>query len=333
MNGQNINLFPFDYDLTWMAFFMDAHDRCYARYGGREDAGPESYLTKASLLKVMRDVLRLHKEGAVLTGRHEPSDRPQRTPEDIPGLSARIAKRKANNRCIHCHDVKMAELEARRQAGTFRKEMIFTYPLPSAVGLFVEPDEQTKVRAVKPQSPAAAAGARAGDVLQALDGARVLTVADFSHVLEHTTGEAQLPLEVRRAGQAVRMNLHLTGDWRRTADPSWRSSTYLAGPNAGLWAVPLTDAEKRTARIPVDNLALRITFFFPGQETPKQAGLQLGDVIVEVDGSRRPLTTRQLHTHCQMDHTYGDKLPLVVRRGEQELKLTLELPRKPAQLN
>jgi S1-C subfamily serine protease len=174
---------------------------------------------------------------------------------------------------------------------------------------------------------------RAGDLLQTLDGVRVLTVADFAHVLEHAPQEAEVPLQVRRAGQTVRTTLHLAGDWRKTADPSWRSSTYLAGPNAGLWAVPLSDAEKRQAHIPADQLALRITFFFPGQDAPKKAGLQLGDVIVEVDGSRQSLTTRQLHTHCQMDHTYGDKLLLVVRRGDQELKVTLELPRKPAQLN
>ena len=54
MNGVNINLFQFDYDLTWMAFFMDAHDGIYARYGGREDHDAESHLTKPSLLRVMR---------------------------------------------------------------------------------------------------------------------------------------------------------------------------------------------------------------------------------------------------------------------------------------
>jgi hypothetical protein len=333
MNGQNLNLFPFDYDLTWMAFFMDADDHYYARYGGREDAGAESHLTKASLLRVMREVLRLHKDGAVLTRRHEPSGHPPRTPEDIPGLNARMAKRKPNNRCIHCHDVKQAELLGRREVGTFRKDLIFSYPPPSAVGLLVEPDEQTRVRSVKPNSPGAAAGLRPGDVLETLDGARVLTMADFAHVLEQVPREAQVPLEIRRDGQAVRTILRLAGDWRKSDDPSWRSSTYVAGPNAGFWAVPLTEAEKRKAGIPVDNLALRVNVFFGGQEAPKEAGLQLGDVLVEVDGSRRPRTIRQVHTHCQMNHDYGDKLPLVVRRGDREVKLTLELPKRPAQLN
>src|SRR5262249_48772438 len=150
---------------------------------------------------------------------------------------------------------------------------------------------------------------------------------------EQLPREAQVPLDVRRDGQTVRTTLRLAGDWRKTEDPSWRSSTYVAGPNAGFWAVPLGDADKRKAGIPADNLALRITVFFGGQDAPKMAGLQIGDVLVEVDGSRRPRTIRQLHTHCQMNHDYGDKLPLVVRRGDREVRLTLELPARPAQLN
>ena len=49
MNGVNLNQFQFEYDLTWMAFFQNAEGRTYARYGGRDDSGPESHLTKASM--------------------------------------------------------------------------------------------------------------------------------------------------------------------------------------------------------------------------------------------------------------------------------------------
>ena len=83
MNGQNLGLFQFDYDLTWMAFFMDDQDRFYARYGGREDADPDGYLTKASLLRVMREVLRLHEGRDVQTSRYEPAGKAVRTPEGI----------------------------------------------------------------------------------------------------------------------------------------------------------------------------------------------------------------------------------------------------------
>jgi serine protease Do len=333
MNGQNLNLFQFDYDLTWMAFFMDGHDRFYARYGGRDDAHAESHLTKASLLRVMRQVLDRHAAGAVQTSRYEPVAKTVRTPEDIAPLKARVSRRKPGNRCIHCHDVKQGRLEERLQAGTFTRELIYSYPMPEQVGLDVDPDRQDRVRSVKPGSPAAAAGLRAGDVLRDVDGQHVLTAADLARVLELTPREASLPVEVVRDGRPVRTTLRLQGDWRKTPDPSWRSSTYVAGPNGGFWAEPLKPEQKQKAGIPEDWLALRVTVFFQGRTEAEKAGLQLGDVLVEVDGIRRPMTARQMHTHFQMNRNYGDEVPLVVRRGGKELKLTMTLPESPAKLD
>src|SRR5262245_45012940 len=123
MNGVNLNLFQFEYDLTWMAFFMDSQDRFYARYGGREDASPESHLNKESLLTVMREVLALHKDGKVQTSRYEPDGKPVRTPEEIPPMKAMLARRK-ENKCIHCHDVKVAGLRHEQEQKTFTRDLI-----------------------------------------------------------------------------------------------------------------------------------------------------------------------------------------------------------------
>jgi S1-C subfamily serine protease len=96
--------------------------------------------------------------------------------------------------------------------------------------------------------------------------------------------------------------------------------------------VPLTEAEKKKIGIPKDGLALRVSMFFRGRPEGPSAGLRLNDVLVEVDGIRRVMTTRQMQTHFQMSRNYGDKVPLVVRRGKEELKLTLTLPDGPARL-
>jgi hypothetical protein len=332
MNGKNLQLFQFDYDLTWMAFFMDDQDHFYTRYGDRDDCSAESFLTKASLLRVMRAVQARHAIGQVQTSRYEPGALPVRTPEEIAPLQKRLLRRKPDQRCIHCHDVKMGELQVLQQAGTFRKDMIFGYPPPSVVGIGVNPDEQDVIRSVALGSPAAKAGLRSGDRLRNLDGQHLLTVADFARVLELTPPEAALPLEVQREGLALQVTLRLRGAWRKTTDPSWRSSTYLAGPNAGFWGIALSDAEKRKEGIPPDSQALLINFFFRAHPTPARSSLQLNDILVEFDGQRQPMTPRQIHTHCQMNHSYGDRLPIVVRRGGKEAKLTLWLPDKPAQL-
>jgi hypothetical protein len=157
-----------------------------------------------------------------------------RTPEDYAGLNARIARRKPGQRCIHCHDVKMADLYERQQAGTFTRDLVFTYPPPSTVGIVVDPDAQDRVQTVKSGSFAAAAGLRPDDVLKDLDGQRILTAADFARVLECTPKEASLPLKVVRDGQPVQTTLRLpTGGGRRTRPggrpPTWPGPTAASG--------------------------------------------------------------------------------------------------------
>lgn len=328
MNGVNINRFQFEYDLTWMAFFQDAEGRTYARYGGREDGDPQSHLTKASLLKLMSQVLELHQKGAVQKiGRYEPEGQPARTPEDIPPMSTMLAKRKV--KCIHCHDVKVAELRDRQARKAFKRDMIFTYPTPLAVGLKLDPDDQGRVKSVSAGSPAAAAGVQTGDRLQSADGERILSLADMARVLELTPKEATLPLKLDRDGKSIQAQLHLSGDWKRTADPSWRASVHLAGPNPGFWGVELDRAQKRAAEIPEDGLALRVIFLFPNHRTPIRAGLKLKDIVIEFDGERHPMSTRHVHALCQIRHDYGDRVPIVVRRNGKDLSLMLELPDSP----
>jgi serine protease Do len=327
MNGVDLNLFQFDYDLTWMAFFMDADDKFYARYGGREDADPESYLTRASLARVMREALRKHRGGPGEAARPETARGLARTPEDIPTMAPMMARRK--EKCIHCHDVKVADLRHRRELGTFSRDQVFTYPTPSAVGLKVDPDDQARVESVRPESPASRAGVRAGDRIGAVGGEPVLTVADFARILERTPDRADLPLRLERDGRPVPTELHLEGHWRRTADPSWRPSVEVAGPNLGFWALPLSAAQKEPLGIDAGSMGLKVSFLFPKHPTPPRADLRVGDVVVEVDGRRKGMTTRQLHAYCQMNHAYGDKVPAVVLRDGREVRLTLELPDRP----
>ena len=124
MNGINLELFQFEFDLTWMSFFMDAENRIYTRYGGRDDSSPESHLNRNSLLATMRSALALHKVQDVLKSRLEPTGRTVRTPEQIPTMRAMLAKRK--NKCIHCHDVKVASLKHLRNQNKLQRHMVCT---------------------------------------------------------------------------------------------------------------------------------------------------------------------------------------------------------------
>jgi predicted metalloprotease with PDZ domain len=329
MNGVNINLFQFEYDLTFMAFFMDANDRFYARYGGREGFDAETCLTKESLVRVMEQVLELHRAGKVQTSRYEPTGKPARTPEDIPPMIAMIAKRK-ENKCIHCHDVKVTELRHLQSLGKFTRDMVFTFPMPSAVGLEMDTREQNRVRSVAAESPAARAGLRVGDAIVSADGQRVLTEADLARVLELTPKQANLPLELRRDGKPVPAMLELTGDWRRGREPAWRESLHVAGPNAGFWGEKLKPEERKKLGLAADAMAVKVTFIW-GDYT-KQAGLQVGDTVVALDGHRSDWRINQLHAHLNLHCDYGDSVPLVVSRGGTEQTLTMKLPDGPPPL-
>ena len=58
--GVDLNLFEFDYDLTWSAFFMNHHGHIYGRYGTRKEVAAESMMSETGLKVVMQKVLDAH---------------------------------------------------------------------------------------------------------------------------------------------------------------------------------------------------------------------------------------------------------------------------------
>lgn len=326
MNGVNINLFQFERDLTWMAFFMDGRDRFYARYGGREDEEAESHLTKESLVRTMKKVLELHRRGEVQKSRYEPRPKPERTPEQIPTMKAMMAKRK-DSKCIHCHDVKVAELKDLQQKGRFTRDLVFTYPAPSAIGIDLDTEIQNSVRSVTPGSPANRAGVQAGDVLLSADGQRILTFADLTRVLEMTPAESKLPLKIKRGNETIGPTLKLSGNWRRTKDPSWRESLHVAGPNGGFWGQKLSEEERENAGLPNDKMAVLVTHIW-GDHT-RRAGIKNDDIVVKFDGITKDMTIAQLHAHLNLNRNYGDAIALTIRRKGKEHDLILTLPKEP----
>ena len=327
MNGINLDLFQFEYDLTWMGFFMDGNDRFYARYGGRLDEDAESHLSQQSLARVMRQVIGLHRDKAVQTSHYESQGLNPRTPEQLAAMTAMLANR--DNKCIHCHDVKVATLKHLRTLNRFRRDLVFTYPAPANIGIVIDPHQQDLVTRVTPDSPASQGGMRSGDRLKSVNGHRILTFADFSRVLEKTPADSQLAVTYLRAGVPRVSRLTLSGNWRRTSDPSWRESLHVAGANCGLWGKKLTEKEKRGKGIPADQLGLKVTFIW-GAHT-RRTGLRVGDIIVSLDGLRRDMTIQQLHAYPMLKKEYGDTMPILVQRGKQRLSLSLRFPDGPVE--
>lgn len=326
MNGVNLNQFQFEYDLTWMAFFQNAEGRTYIRYGGREDHDAESHLNKNSLMRVMRQVLSLHGDDDVQPeSRYEPVAKSVRTPEDIPTMKAMMAKRK--NSCIHCHDVKLAQLRHLGDLGKLEKDMVFTYPPPSQLGLQLDPEIQNKVRRVDSETPAKAAGIRAGDLIRTIEGHRVATLADMSRVLELAPKTGTISVGIERGKKNISTKVRLTRGWKKTNDPSWRQSTGVVGPNVGFWGIGANRKQRKNLGVDDDAMAIRISYIH--KPWSRRSGLKLNDYLLSIDGVKSNINIRQMHAYIHLNRNWGDKVDLVVRRGGKDMKLSIQLPDKP----
>src|SRR5438093_12015904 len=63
IEGVDLRLFEFDYDLTWIVFFLNADEQIYGRYGGRDAASAESRISLAGLRNAMQAALDAYHSG------------------------------------------------------------------------------------------------------------------------------------------------------------------------------------------------------------------------------------------------------------------------------
>ena len=202
MRGVNIALFEYDYDMTWMSFFLDADGRVYSRYGSRGSVSADSHNTPAGLLNTMRAVLAVHQEESAKT---RPAYQPPRQqPADIPAYT-----RLYGNSCGRCHMLNEAKWEQQRQDGTMKKGAFFLYPLPENVGIELDLTLGNRIKEVRENSFAENAGLRVNDTIRFANGVRVLTCADMQHVLNKLEPESTLTLEIERKGRPVQAVLEL----------------------------------------------------------------------------------------------------------------------------
>jgi hypothetical protein len=328
MNEVNLNAFQFDFDVTWMAFFQNSVGQNYARYGGRDDVGSESYLTKKSLLQTMERVLKLHKTNAVRPiSKYEPKSNEVSTPEDIPTMKPMMSKRTES--CIHCHDVKNATLHRAAELGKLSKDMVFTYPSPKRLGIVLDADDQTLIKSIVAKSPAENVGLKKGDVVESADGSRVLTFGDFTRVLEVAPDTGRLPLAFRREGETKQVALQLSPGWKRSPNPSWRPSTHVVGPSPGFWGKPLPVGQLKQHKLTSKDLAVKIVVAWGAWA--RKAGLKKGDIVVEIDGVTSALSMKEVSAHVQMNREFGDEIEVeVIRRGKRQrfkIKLPASAPR------
>ncbi len=302
MNGVDLRQFQFDFDLTWSALFLHPDGTVFARYGSRTVEGAMVSNSAAGLTATMRRVLEAYQGYPANRGRFESKrGSPPRfeRPEDFPYLANRRRARRVNRgNCIHCHNVHEAfhDFEIDRKG---RPERVYKYPHPENIGLRIAKDSGIEVSAVLADSPASRARLNTGDVLQAVNGQAILSIADLQFALHNLGEKEELVLEVRRDDQRLEKKLRLEGDWRRN-DFSWRVSLNGFPPSPGLYLRLLEKSEKRELGIARDGLALEVKGLFSRQV--QRSGLEEGDVIIKVDGKTDKLSSQQFKDYLRVHH-------------------------------
>jgi predicted metalloprotease with PDZ domain len=315
ITGADLNLFEFDYDLTWVAFFLNADECVYGRYGGRDASGPDARLSLAGLRYAMQAALTTHRQPSSA----KPAPRPAQPllAENYPAAKAR-----RNQECIHCHQVYEYRRAADKASGTFRREALWVYPLPENIGLTLEVDRGDRLKAVSADSPAAWVGLRAGDRLRKVNEVSIASFADLQHALNRAPANGRVPITWESEGNEQRGQIELADGWRKT-NITWRPSMLDIMPSLTLFGEDLTPAEKKSLGLDAKRLAFRQDKNVPSDL--RAIGLRGGDVVIGVDGQVLQMTVLEFLAHVRRNYLVGDRMVLNALRDGQPVDFQIVL--------
>jgi serine protease Do len=178
--------------------------------------------------------------------------------------------------------------------------------------------EGALVAAVTPDSPAAKAGIKSGDVIVAANGHAIKSVQDLPPIVAESRVGSKLPLEIVRNGKKMTLeatvgrmpgNLHASAE-QGPAAPSAPASAL------GLQLAPLTGRMRSELQVPKDVTGVVVTHV-AGNSPAASLGIQPGDVIVSID--QKPATSpEEAAAQLRQAAKRGNVLLLLNRHGTNE---------------
>ena len=170
---------------------------------------------------------------------------------------------------------------------------------------------------VTANGPAARAGLRRGDVVIAVNGAKIADSNELRNRIAQLGPNAKTELTIVRDGQTQKLSATLEALPSKSASAATPSSRG-GEETVGLTVEPLTAARARQLGV-IGEGGLLVTSVNPDGPAA-DAGIQTNDVIEQVDG--RPVASA---ADLRRSLLSGDRPALVlVRRGEQSVFVTLE---------
>ena len=330
MQGAALSLFQFDFDQTWAVFFVAPDKTIYGRYGSRSavGAGSEEHVSVAGLVAAAKGALALHRDAEARRAGLAPKTGPKPpapVPEELPGLDKGRFTQPLPRGCMHCHNAWEGWRRATRPKGkAVPDEWLWVYPMPEVLGFALDRDEPTKVTRVEPGSAAAQAGLEVGDLVRSLNGQPILSCADVQWVLNGAPAKGSLELKVARGDASPTLAVKLAEGWRRKGDLDWRPSSFALRPGARFASV--SDADRTALGKGKPVVGLRLTQLGAATREAAKAGLQVGDVLLALDGDTTPRTVSEFMAFLFQEKRPGQKVDLLIDRAGTRQHVAMDVP-------
>ncbi len=163
------------------------------------------------------------------------------------------------------------------------------------------------VAKVVPDSAAAAAGIKVGDVILKFNGAPIIDAGSLSQKVGMATPGEKASIEIWRNGKTLDLTATLGNAAAMTADNDVTGSSSQA--KLGLALRPLSPEERQQAGVPGGLLVE------DAQGRAADAGIQPGDVVLSVDGT--PVQTVAQLRKLVKEH--DKQIALLIQRGDSRL--------------
>ncbi len=316
MRGLDLDLFDFDFDLTWAAMLFDPHGNVLGRFGGRDADTPGKYHSLPALRYSLEQAWERFQRGETVK-----PPQPAAPAKRVEQYAA--AQRFSARACFHCHNVAEFRREERQAAGTWRIDEVWVYPDPGSLGLTLAVEQGNKVAAVTPSSALGKAGLQPGDVVRSLNGLPTASFLDVQFALHQAPASGKIPVTWERRQETIQGDIALPANWRQS-DVSWRWSLKSMKPLPQVQGEDLSAAEKKALGLAPARLAFRQDGFVP--QAAQQAGIKIGDIILGVDDRPLEMTARQFETFMRLNYKVGDTVSFNIVRDGKKQKVAVKLP-------